>query len=167
MALQSDRLKLPLLAAAQAQKEVTHNEALALADIAIQSVVQAVAPASVPTSPALGQCWIVGNAPTGAWAGQAGRIAGWTGGGWRFLAPFEGMQVWSIADGMPVRREGVNWVAGVVAASALKVGNLQVVGAQRPRVVAPTSGSTVDTQARSAIAALIAGLEAHGLFSAT
>jgi Protein of unknown function (DUF2793) len=167
MALQSDRLKMPLLVAAQAQKEVTHNEALALADIAIQAVVQAVAPASVPASPAPGQCWIVGNAPTGAWAGQAGRIAGWTSGGWRFLAPFEGMQVWSVADGVAVRREGASWTIGVMTALALKVGNIQVVGAQRLRVAGPTGGSTVDTQARSAIAALIAGLEAHGLFSAT
>jgi Protein of unknown function (DUF2793) len=167
MALQSDRLKLPLLAAAQAQKEVTHNEALALADIAIQAVVQAVAPASVPASPALGQCWIVGNAPTGAWTGQAGRIAGWTSGGWRFLAPFEGMVVWSVADGVAVRREGANWILGVLTASSLKVGNVQVVGAQRPRILAPTGGSTIDTQARAAIATLIAGLEAHGLFSTT
>jgi Protein of unknown function (DUF2793) len=167
MALQSDRLKLPLLAAAQAQKEVTHNEALALADIAIQAVVQAVAPASVPASPLPGQCWIVGNAPTGAWAGQAGRIAGWTSGGWRFLTPFEGMQVWSVADGVAARREGTNWVVGIVTAGILKIGNVQVVGTQRGRVVAPTGGPTVDTQARAAIAALIAGLEAHGMFSAT
>jgi Protein of unknown function (DUF2793) len=35
-------------------------------DIAIQAVVQAVAPALVPASPVIGQCWIVGGAPTGA-----------------------------------------------------------------------------------------------------
>jgi Protein of unknown function (DUF2793) len=161
----TDRLKLPLLAAAQAQKEVTHNEALALADIAIQAVVQAVAPGSVPSAPALGQCWIVGGAPTGAWAGQAGKLAGWTSGGWRFLAPFEGMQVWSVADAVMVRREGVNWLTGVATVSAVKIGGIQVLGAQRPRVLAPTGGSTVDTQARVAIASLIAGLESHGLFS--
>ena len=167
MALQSDRLKLPLLAAAQAQKEVTHNEALAIADIAIQAVVQAVAPASVPAAPALGQCWIVGGSPTGAWTGQAGKLAGWTSGGWRFLAPFEGMQAWSVADAAVLRREGSVWVTGVVTAMAVKVGGVQVVGGQRPRVPAPTGGTTVDTQARTALASLIAGLEAHGLFSAT
>jgi hypothetical protein len=77
------------------------------------------------------------------------------------------MQVWSIADGVTVRREGTNWVVGVMTAGAIKVGNIQVVGAQRPRVVAPSGGSTIDTQARAAITALIAGIEAHGLFSAT
>jgi len=163
----SDRLKLPLLAAAQAQKEVTHNEALALADIAVQAVVQSVAPAAVPVAPVPGQCWIVGPAPNGVWAGQAGRIAAFTSGGWRFLVPFEGMQAWSVADNVHVRRDASGWVVGVVTATSVSVGGLQVVGARRPRVPAPAGGATVDAQARSAIAALISGLEAHGLFSAT
>jgi Protein of unknown function (DUF2793) len=167
MALQSDRLKLPLLAAAQAQKEVTHNEALALADIALQAVVQAVAPASIPASPVVGQCWIVGATPTGAWAGNAGALAAWTSGGWRFLAPFEGMQAWSIADGVTVRRSAAAWTIGSLTATTLSVGGEQVVGPRRPRVLAPAGGSTIDTQARAAIATLIAGLETHGLFSGT
>ncbi len=167
MALQSDRLKLPLLAAAQAQKEVTHNEALALADIAVQAVVQSVAPVAVPASPVVGQCWIVGPSPTGAWTGRAGHIAAWTAGGWRFVAPFEGMQAWSIADGQNARRTGSAWIVGVQTALTLSIGGQQVVGGRQPRVVAPSGGATVDSQARAAIASIISGLEAHGLFSAT
>ena len=167
MVLSSDRLKLPLLTAAQAQKEVTHNEALTLADIAVQAVVQSVAPANVPTTPAAGQCWIIGPAPSGAWAGRAGAIAAWTSGGWRFVAPFEGMQVWSLADGVMVRRSAWAWEIGALTATTLSVGGLQVIGGRRPRVVAPTGGTTIDSQARAAIALLIAGLETHGLFSAT
>jgi Protein of unknown function (DUF2793) len=166
MALQSDRLKLPLLAAAQARREVTHNEALTLADIAIQAVVQSVAPASVPASPIAGQCWIVGPSPSGAWSGQAGKLAAWTTGGWRFVTPFDGMRVWSIADGVTVRRDGSGWLVGAMTATSVSIAGMQVVGARRPRVVSPTGGSTVDIQARAAIAALIAGLETHGLFSA-
>ena len=167
MGLVSDRLKLPLLAAAQAQKEVTHNEALALADIAVQAVVQAVAPTNVPASPVVGQCWIVGAAPTGAWTGRAGNIAGWTSGGWRFVAPFEGMRVWSLTDGVIVRRGASAWLVGAMTAASLSVGGQQVVGARAARITAPTGGTTIDSQARAAIAALIAGLETHGLFSAT
>ena len=167
MALSSDRLKLPLLTAAQAQKEVTHTEALALADIAVQAVVQSVAPANVPTSPAAGQCWIIGPAPSGVWAGRAGAIAAWTSGGWRYVAPFEGMQVWSVADGVMVRRGDVAWQIGALTAATLAVDGQQVIGGRRPRVVAPTGGATIDTQARAALASLIAGLEAHGLLSAT
>jgi Protein of unknown function (DUF2793) len=167
MALQSDRLKLPLLAAAQAQKEVTHNEALALADIAVQAVVQSVAPAIVPASPTPGQCWIVGSAPNGAWAARAGHIAAWTASGWRFVAPFEGMQAWSIADGQTVRRTATAWVIGAQTASTLSIGGQQVVAARQPRVVEPSGGATIDSQARAAIASIIVGLESHGLFSAT
>ena len=167
MPLQSDRLKLPLLAAAQAQKEITHNEALALADVAIQAVVQSVAPATVPTSPSPGQCWIVGIAPTGAWAGQAGAIAAWRAGGWRFIAPFQGMIAWSIADNVAVRRTASAWVVGALTAVTLAIGGQQVVGARQPRVTTPSGGTTIDTQARAAIAAIIANLETHGLFSAT
>jgi Protein of unknown function (DUF2793) len=139
---------------------------LALADIAIQAVVQAVAPASVPASPTVGQCWIVGVSPSGIWSGQAGKIAAWTSGGWRFVAPFEGMQAWSIADAMTVRREGGNWLTGKMTAASLAIAGLQVVGARQSRVAAPNGGATIDSQARTAISALIAGLEAHGLFSA-
>ena len=71
----SDRLKFPLLASGQAQKEATHNEALALADMLMQPVVQSVAPASVPASPQPGQCWIIGTGATGAWAGHDGALA--------------------------------------------------------------------------------------------
>jgi hypothetical protein len=165
--LQSDRLKLPLLAAAQAQKEMTHNEALALADIAVQAVVQSVGPATVPESPILGQCWIVGAAPGGAWAGQAAAIAAWTSGGWRFVAPFEGMTAWSIADSVTVRRTATSWAIGGLTAATLAIGGQQVIGNRQPRVAQPAGGSTIDVQARAALTAIIVGLESHGLFSNT
>jgi len=167
MTLQTDRLKLPLLAVAQAQKEMTHNEALALADVAIQAVVVAVAPASVPATPAVGQCWIVGSAPTGDWAGHADAMACWTSGGWRFLAAFEGLQAWSLADGATIRRGAGGWIVGALTATSLAIGGQRVVGERQPHIVAPSGGATVDAQARAAIAALIAGLETHGLFSST
>ena len=42
MSEMTDRLLLPLLATAQAQKEVTHNEALTLVDLLLAPVVEAV-----------------------------------------------------------------------------------------------------------------------------
>ncbi|MFM9978882.1 MAG: DUF2793 domain-containing protein [Sphingomonadaceae bacterium] len=166
MPLVTDRLKLPLLAAAQTQKEMTHNEALAVADIAVQAVVVAVAPTTVPTAPVIGQCWIVNDTPTGAWAGQSGAIACWTSAGWRFLAPFEGLMAWSLADGVMVRWTASGWAIGALTAATLSVGGERVIAARQPRVPAPSGGGTVDNEARAALGALIAGLEAHGLFSA-
>jgi len=144
------RLALPLLAVAQAQKEMTHNEALVRLDIATQAVVVAVAPPTVPSSPQIGQCWIVGAAPAGPWSGQAGAIAGWTGGGWRFVTPSDGMSAWSIADRGIARFLNGNWtVAGVQSA-----------------ITDPVAGSIIDNEARTAIAAILAALRINGQISA-
>lgn len=138
------RFAFPLLAVAQAQKEVTHNEALTLLDALIHAAVEAGPLAAPPASPADGQCWIVGGAATGGWAGHDHAIAVWTSGGWRFAAPREGMLVMRLTDGARLWFEGGAW--------------------QEPgTVAAPVSGSTIDSEARSALATLILHLAAQGL----
>lgn len=161
----TERLKLPLLAVAQAQKEMTHNEALALLDVAVQPVVQSIGPANVPTTPVAGQCWIVGAAPAIEWAGQSGALAAWTAGGWRFIAPFEGMAIWSIADGTTARRLGSTWVVGQVTATKISIGGQQVVGPRRPTIATPAGGSVVDLQVRTALVAVLETLASHGLIA--
>jgi Protein of unknown function (DUF2793) len=161
----SDRFKLPLLAAGQAQKEITHNEALMLADMLLHSVVVAVAPGSVPSAPLPGQCWIVGNSPSGAWAGQSGAIAGWSAGGWRFVAPIDGMAMWSLADSLVVRRNGGVWVAGMVTATSLKIGGNQVVGARAASIANVSGGSVIDVEARAVINSILVTLRSHGLIA--
>ena len=165
MTLQTDRLSLPLLAVAQAQKEMTHNEALAQLDALVQPVVVGVAPASVPVAPVAGQGWIVGSAAPGVWAGHEGDLAVWTAGGWRFLVPFEGMTVWSLADSMPFHRTSTAWVAGVLRGRTLVHDGLQVVGARSAAITSPVGGATVDTEARVAVAAVLERLRAHGLIA--
>lgn len=161
----SDRFKLPLLAAGQAQKEITHNEALTLADMLLHSVVVSVAPATIPSTPLPGQCWIVGNSPTGAWAGQSGAIAGWSTGGWRFVAPIDGMAVWNLAESLVVRRIGGTWVAGTVTATSLKIGGNQVVGARGASIANVSGGSVIDVEARAAINSVLITLRSHGLIA--
>lgn len=138
------RFALPLLAVAQAQKEVTHNEALTLLDALVHAVVEAGPLDTPPTGPAEGQCWIASAAPTGAWAGQGLAVALWTAGGWRFVAPREGMQVMRLADNVRLRYAGGSWIAPVT-------------------IDTPDGGSTIDSEARSAISALILHLAAQGL----
>lgn len=162
----SDRLGLPFLAAGQAQKEVTHNEALALADMLIQPVVQSVAPGSVPLSPLAGECWIVGPAATAAWSGHEDALACWTGGGWRFVAAFEGMRVWSLADGLFAQRTATGWDIGQEHADALVVGGDQVVGVRGSAIANPSGGSVVDSEARAALTSILGALRAHGLIAA-
>jgi hypothetical protein len=87
-------LALPYLAAAQAQKHVTHNEALTLLDGLVQAGVKSRGVATPPPSPAAGDRYLVAAAATDAWAGKEGQIAALMDGGWRFLTPREGWRLW-------------------------------------------------------------------------
>jgi hypothetical protein len=91
------RLALPYILAQQAQKEVTHAAGLNRLDALVQPVVEQVGRNTPPGSPADGQSWIVGSTPTGAWAGQANRLAQRIGGTWVFHAPFVGLVVFDAA----------------------------------------------------------------------
>lgn len=161
----TDRLALPLLAAGQAQKEATHNEALALATMVIQPVVQAVAPSAVPTSPLIGQCWIVGVTATGAWAGHDGAIACWTSGGWRFADPFPGMIAWNIATASFAQRGASSWTVGISNASQYRINDVQVVGARQSAISNVSGGTVVDAESRVALSAVLTALRAHGLIA--
>jgi hypothetical protein len=65
-----------------------------------------------PGSPANGDRYIVGASPTGAWSGQAGRIAVWVNAEsvWRFFVPKLGWRAWSAAAANYVRFNGSVWV---------------------------------------------------------
>jgi len=91
-------LKLPELAAAQAQKHVTHNEALLLLDALVQLAVISRSLSSPPASPLQGDRYLVGPSPTRACAGHVGDLAFWLDGVWRFAAPRVGWRLWSIAE---------------------------------------------------------------------
>lgn len=162
----TDRLALSLIAPGQAQKEMTHNEALARLDIMVQPVVQAVAPSTVPASPTLGQCWVVGVGATGAWAGRDGALAAWTGGGWRFVTAFEGMTAWSIADAMIAIRRGSNWLIGQVNAQQIRINNVPLLTVRQPAIATPSGGSVIDGESRSSITAILVALRTHGLIAA-
>lgn len=161
----SVRLKLPLIQPGQAQKELSHNEALALLDLLAQPSVTAAGLNAAPETPAAGECWIVGSAPTGAWAGHAGCLAGWCAGGWRFAAPFEGMSAW-VAEVQQIARfsQGA-WTIGEIAGTALRIGGMQVVGPQGAAIGAADGGVVVDSEARAAIEAILTALRTHGLIA--
>ena len=156
------RLALPMLSAGQAQKEMSHNEALTLLDMAVQGAVEAADSDVPPIDPEPGQCWIVGGEPEGAWSGHAGEVAGWTAGGWRFVVPREGMRLWlGGGEGFALFREGA-WRLGELHGT-LFVDGEQVVGARAAAIMEPTGGTTVDAEARATIVAVLEALRAHGL----
>ncbi|KTE19173.1 hypothetical protein ATE67_16605 [Sphingopyxis sp. H050] len=138
------RYSLPLLALAQAQKEVTHNEALVLLDALVQAAVVAGPIADPPSAPEEGQCWLVAAGASGAWAGHGGKLAVRTGGGWRYVTPGAGFRLTRQSDGAALYFDGTAWIAP-------------------PTIATPAGGVTIDVEARSAIAAFVLLLEAHGL----
>jgi hypothetical protein len=159
------RLSLPLLHAGQAQKELDHNEALALLDLAVQPTVVAAGQDVPPSDPTPGKCWIVGASPVGAWAGRAQALAGWTIGGWRYVAPHPGMVVWRSSDAMTMRYDGAQWTDGEVHAAGLFVEGAQVVSRREPAIDDPAGGGTIDAEARIALHAILATLRNHGLIA--
>ncbi len=146
--LASSRFALPYLALAQVQKEVTHNEALALIDLLLHPVCEGTLDDPSALLPEPGQCWIVGADAAGAWGGHANQLAGWTEGGWRFAVPVEAMSMFDRSTGGSLTfRDGL-WSAP-------------------ESILLPSGGSVIDREARDSFTALVTALERAGILLAT
>ena len=153
----SIRLRLPFLAAGQLSKEFTHNEALARLDLAVAAAVLEVGRNAPPTSPAAGDCYVIGTAPTGEWAGQAKALAGFTDSGWRFVAAVAGMQVLDRSQMCLASFDGNAWSVGDIRGKKVTIDGVKVVGAQAAAIANHASDATIN--------AILAALRAHGLIA--
>jgi hypothetical protein len=151
--------------AGQAQKELFHNEALQLLDALVAGSVEEPPRNAPPASPTLGAGYIVGTVPTGEWASHANAVASYSSGGWRFQEPVEGMALLVRSTNVhAIYRQGA-WELGTVRASSVAVGGQQVVGPRAAAIANPSAGTVIDTQARSAVNAILAALRTHGLIA--
>ncbi len=105
---ETDHLALPYIEAGQAQKHITHNEALRRLDIAVQLAVTSVV-STPPGSPAAGQRHIVGASPTGAFTGHANRVAAFQDDAWAFATPSTGWRAWNIGEETLLVWSGSAW----------------------------------------------------------
>ncbi len=119
-------LALPEIAAAQAQKHVTHNEALRALDALVQLAVLDRTHAAPPGSPAEGARWIVAASPSGAFAGHAGHVAAWQDGGWEFYVPRAGWFAYVVAEGALIAWNGSAWVDALALLTSLQ--NIALLG---------------------------------------
>jgi hypothetical protein len=103
------RLLLPRLAAAQAQKHVTHNEALDALDALVHLAVESRGTLSPAPTPASGDRYLLGSLPTGSWTGHGGQIAEWRDGGWTFHIPRAGWTAWVKDEPTYVVFDGAQW----------------------------------------------------------
>ena len=159
------RLHLPFLSAGQAQKEFSHNEALQALDFLVAGAVEEGPRNDPPTAPVHGDCYIVSDAPTGAWAGKPQAVAGYTAGGWRLFAPTEGMILYVKSSGVWANYCAGAWVLGELRGSRLVIDGDQVVGEQAAAIASPAGGATIDSEARTTIDLMLDALRHHGLIA--
>lgn len=160
-------LGLPYIQPAQAQKHVTHNEALRLLDAVVQLAVLDRDRTAPPADPAPGDRHIVAAGATLAWAGQAGRVALWEGPGqgWAFLEARPGWRAWVLAEAAVAVFDGTAWAGP--EAQALRVDRLGIgtpadavnrLAVAAPAVLLTHAGAGVQVKANKAAAAETASL---------
>ncbi|MEZ5841439.1 MAG: DUF2793 domain-containing protein [Hyphomicrobiales bacterium] len=103
------RLGLPLIQPAEAQKHISHNEAIVALDTAAQLSVLARGLAEPPAEPEVGNAWIVAGGGTGDWAGNDGKVAVLEETGWRFHAARAGWRAWVSDEARLVVFDGAVW----------------------------------------------------------
>ncbi|WP_366556450.1 DUF2793 domain-containing protein [Aquibaculum sediminis] len=106
---ETPRLGLPYLDMGQAQKEMTHNAALARLDGLVQVTCLEVR-SDPPAEPAEGAVYLVGDSASGAWEGQEDSLAAWHQ-GWHFTAPEAGWRVCDQDRERILTHDGSQWRA--------------------------------------------------------
>lgn len=103
-------LNLPFIMPSQAQKHVTHNEAIRALDAIVQLSVVDNSHTSPPASIDDGHRYIVAENATGEWAGKEDQIAAWQDGSWTFYSPATGWLCWVEASSILFAYDGQSWL---------------------------------------------------------
>lgn len=119
-------LGLPCIEGSQAQKHVTHNEALRILDTLVQLAVKDRDLTAPPGSPVEGDRYIVKSGATGVWAGRVNEIAAWQDGVWQISAPRVGWLAYVIDEGALLAWNGSAWVDAIAALTSLN--NMTLLG---------------------------------------
>jgi len=109
MSQSSPRLSLPFIQAAQAQKHVTHNEAVRALDILVQLSFADDQLSAPPPAPSEGDCYIVAPGGSGAWVAQDGAITAYLDGAWQFHVPRAGWRGYVLARSAMRVFDGSDW----------------------------------------------------------
>lgn len=118
MSQATPNLLLPYIQPAQAQKHVTHNEALQVLDALVQPVAIDRDRASPPSEPVKGDCHIVGAGAGGGWTGQDNKLAVFANGGWMFIAPRAGWTVQVLSEQVAIIFDGQYWTTTELTGAA-------------------------------------------------
>lgn len=111
----TQNLTLPLLAASQAQKHVTVNEALQRLDGMVQLSLRSRSLTTPPGAVLEGECFGVPNSAVNDWAGHDGEVAQYVAGGWVFFTPQAGWRAYVADIGTVDLHDGTGWRAGGIS----------------------------------------------------
>lgn len=118
MSDQTANLALPYILPSQAQKHVTHNEALQRLDAIVQLTV-ADERAAAPATPAEGECYLVAAAAGDDWIGRSGQLAFRQDGAWIYLTPRPGWRAFFRAEqALRIFADG-GWISPSLPAEAV------------------------------------------------
>ena len=146
------RLGLMTVIPGQAQKETSINEGLHLLDAIVAAAVEEPARTDPPATPVVGTSYLVASQAVGEWVGHDGALAAFTPGGWRYVAPTDGLTVLEKATGTTLRYRSGAWE--------------QVLGSRQAGIPDAAGGTVADAESRAAISAILSALRAHGLIAA-
>lgn len=141
--------KMPLLDAAQAQKHVTVNKAIARADAVAQMRLVA---RDVTTPPVAidGAAYGIGASATGDWLGHDGEVAIQANGGWVFVAPQTGWRGWDETTAETVVYDGVDWQSDAIVVSSGGAGTSWRIAEVDHVISAGASSTTVNVIPKNA-----------------
>jgi hypothetical protein len=80
-----------------------------------------------------------------------------------FARSVEGMCAYVKSSGVWAAYRSGSWELGNVRGTSLVLGGVQVVGSRRAPIADPSGGTSVDSQARTAVGEFLAALRQHGL----
>lgn len=103
-------LGLPFIAASQAQKHVTHNEALLKLDGLVHAHVERRDLTAPPANPQQGSAYLVAANPTGDWQAHENKIAAFQDGAWAYSFVKVGFVLWVVADELLAVWSGSLWL---------------------------------------------------------
>ena len=106
----TELLGLPYIISAQAQKHVTHNEALRMLDALVQIAVASRTASAPPAEPAIGERRIVPDGGEAVWGEPAGALVAWQDGAWAAYRPAAGWVVWVEDEARLLVHDGAAWV---------------------------------------------------------
>lgn len=112
-------LGLPCIQGSQAQKHVTHNEALRILDTLVQLAVNDRDLTAPPELTYEGDRYIVNAEATGVWAGCEGAIMARQDGAWQICEPRPGWLAYVLDEGALLVWNGSAWIDAIAALTSL------------------------------------------------